>query len=252
MTNVIGKLVEAIEKNVKPTTHPVAVKLAAEGDEISQKHRRPSRDFGNPVAACQGMSMARTFGWTVVLGEDDHACPVGAIGAGHIEPDLFLEGGVAELYQDDPEAARKMEATYPRQPVGAINEIWLSPLARCEFDPDLAVIYGNPGQILVLIHAANYGKGDGIRSSGTGRFGCSEWIAGVAQSGECAYAIPGSGERVFAGTQDHEMCFMVPASKFESLTQGLAVMRKKGMYRYPVPNMNLMNKPKMPEKYSIL
>ena len=108
MSEVIGKLVEVIEKNVKPATHPVAVKLAAEGDEISQKHRRPSRDFGNPVAACQGMSMARTFGWTVVLGEDDHACPVGAIGAGHIEPDLFLEGGVAELYQDDTAAARKI------------------------------------------------------------------------------------------------------------------------------------------------
>jgi len=79
MSRVIEKLIEAIDKNVKPATHPVAVKLAVKGEEIGQKHRRPARDFGNPVAACQGMSIARTFGWTVVLGEEYHACPVGAI-----------------------------------------------------------------------------------------------------------------------------------------------------------------------------
>jgi hypothetical protein len=26
-------------------------------------------------------------------------------------------------------------------------------------------------------------------------------------------------------------------------------MRKKGTYRYPVPNMNLLGEPKLPEKY---
>ena len=252
MSAEIDKLLEAIEKNVRPLTYPVGIKLAGKDDEISQKHRRPDSDIGNPVAACQGLNMARTLGWTIVMGKEDHACPVASIGVGHIAPDLFLEGVVAGLYQDDQEVGRKMEASYSMHPEGMVREIWFSPLARCEFVPDVAVVYGTPAQILVLIQAANYGHGPGIQSSSTGRFGCSEWIAGAIESGECTYAVPGSGERVFGGTQDHEMSFIVPRSKFESLTEGMAAMRKKGMYRYPVPNMNLMNEPNMPDGYSVL
>ncbi len=246
------KLMEALEVNVRSATYPVGIKLAGQNDEIVQKHRRPLRDMGNPVAACQGLNMARTFGWTIVMGSEDHACPVAAVGAGHIPPDLFLEGAVAGLYQDDVEAGRKMEASYSIHPQGAVREIWFSPLARCEYVPDVSVVYGTPAQILVLIQAANYGYGPGIKSSSAGRFGCSEWIAGVSQSGECTYTVPGSGERVFAGTQDHEMSFIIPGSKFESLAGGLAALRKKGMYRYPVPDMNLMNEPRMPDGYSVL
>jgi uncharacterized protein (DUF169 family) len=111
------------------------------------------------------------------------------------------------------------------------------------------VVYGNPAQILTLVHAANYGRGEGVKSFSTGRFGCARWIAGVVQSDECEYAIPGSGERVFAGTQDHEMSFMIPRSCFKSITEALEIMRKKGTYRYPVPNMNLLGAPQLPEKY---
>jgi uncharacterized protein (DUF169 family) len=252
MSEIVGKLNEALEKHLRPATFPVGVKLAGEGEEIGQRHKRPSADFHNPIAACQGLNIARTIGWTMVFGKDDHACPLGSIAAGHMNPDPFLEGTVAGLYQDDPEVSRRMEATYPRNPVGEVGEIWLSPLSRCEFDPDLAIVYGNPAQVLILIHAANYGYGVGIQSHSTGRFGCSAWIAGALQSDEYAYVVPGSGERIFAGTQDHEMSFIIPQSKFESLIEGLRVMWKKGSYRYPVPSMNLLNQPAMPREYDLL
>ncbi|UCF31854.1 MAG: DUF169 domain-containing protein [bacterium] len=249
MSEDIRALSEAIARNVRPGTFPVAVKLARHGEEITQRSKSPVSGFGHPIAVCQGLTIARTFGWTLVFGREDHACLLASVSAGHIEPDLFLQGEVADLYQDDPEVARRMEAGYPRHDAGSIDGIWLSPLDRCEFVPDLAVIYGNPAQILVLIHAANYGYGDGVRSASTGRFGCATWIAGAVQSGECTYMVPCSGERVFAGTQDQEMSFIVPRSKFKSLTEGLAVMRKKGTYRYPVPNMSLMSEPKLPPRY---
>jgi uncharacterized protein (DUF169 family) len=249
MTSIIDNLLTELERNVRPASFPVGVKLAREGDEISQKARHPLKDIGNPIAVCQGLNLARTFGWTVVFGKEDHGCPVGSIAAGHKDPERFLSGAAADLYQDDGEAARQMEASYPRNPVDSVKEIWISPLRNCEFEPDLAVVYGNPAQMIVLIHAANYGHGPGIRSISTGRFGCSTWIAGAIQSGEYTYALPGSAERVFAGTQDHEMSFIVPGSKFASLTEGLREMRKKGSYRYPVTNMNLLKNPSLPGKY---
>ena len=249
MSEILKNLNNAIDNNVKPATFPVAVRLAKKGEELTQRFKRPVSDLGHQVTVCQGLNIARTFGWTLMFDSMDHACPLASVAAGHIEPDEFLDGAVADNYQDDPEVAKRMEATYPRHEVGEVDQIWLSALGRCEYDPDLVVVYGNPAQILVLIHAANYGRGEGVTSSSTGRFGCANWIAGVVQSDECEYAIPGSGERVFAGTQDHEMSFMIPRSRFQSVTEGLRIMRKKGTYRYPVPNMNLLGAPQLPPKY---
>jgi len=225
------------------------VKLAGKGEELTQRYKQPGRDFNYPIAVCQGLNITRTFGWTIRFDSADHACPLASVAAGHIPPERFLSGEVADLYQDDPDVARRMERGYPRHATGEVNQIWLSTLGRCEFDPDLVIVYGNPAQILVLIQAANYGYGEGIPSLSTGRFGCADWIAGVAQVGECRFVIPCSGERVFAGTQDHELSFMIPRDRFQSVTEGMRIMRKKGTYRYPVPNMNLLGAPKLPEKY---
>jgi uncharacterized protein (DUF169 family) len=201
------------------------------------------------LAACQGMTMARTFGWTVAFRKEDHECPLPKVFLGHISPDRMLEGTIADLYQEDPAAMKAMEASYPRWPLGTYEEVWLSPLAGCGFVPDVAVVYGNPAQILALIHGANYGLGTGVRALSTGRGGCAAWLAGVAQSGECTYLIPGPGERVFAGTQDHEMSFAAPYACFERVADGLRYVRGRGAYRYPVPNLAALGEPRMPEKY---
>jgi uncharacterized protein (DUF169 family) len=184
--------------------------------------------------------------------KEDNACPLSAVFLGHIEPDNFLEGKVADFYQDDEECAKLMENSFPRWPVDTTREIWLSPLQTCEFKPDAAIVYGNSAQILTLIHAANFGKGSGVFSSTTGRGGCSAWIAGVVQSGECTYLIPGPGERVFAGTQDYEVAFVIPYQKFENVIAGLKYIRKKGVFRYPVPNLAVLSEPKFPKEYYAL
>ena len=252
MSKVLKNLNDALLKIVKPSTFPVAVRLAEKGEKLVQQFKRPVADLNNQLAACQGLNITRIFGWTLSFDREDHACPLAAVAAGQLDPDEFLSGAIADLYQDDPGAAVRMESSYPRHEAGMVEQIWLSTLERCEFDPDLVVVYGSPAQILVLIHAANYGRGEGIGSPSTGRFGCAAWIAGVVKSDEYEYMVPGSGERVFAGTQDHEMSFMIPSSRFAAITQNLTIMRKKGTYRYPVPNMNILCMPDMPEEYGEL
>jgi hypothetical protein len=61
--------------------------------------------------------------------------------------------------------------------------------------------------------------------------------------------IPGPGERIFAGTQDHEMSFAIPYPKFETVINGLKYVKDQGAFRYPVPNLGILSEPKMPEKY---
>ena len=243
------ELCEALEKYFQPTTHPVGVKLAKAGEEIQQKAKYPLKDIGNRLSVCQGMTIARTIGWTMAFREEDHGCPLGAVVLGHIKPDIFLTGKISGYYQDQEDCAQTMEAAYPSLPFNSIAQVWLSPLRKCEFQPDLAVVYGNPAQMITLITAANFRHGPGIKSLSSGRGGCSTWIAGVPQSDECTYMLPGVGERVFGGTQDFEMSFAIPYSKFENLIAGLKYIRKQGAFRYPVPNLSILNEPKMPKEY---
>lgn len=242
-------LFEALKKYCQPHTLPVGVKLAKAGEKIQQKAKFPLKDIGNRLAVCQGMTIARTIGWTMAFRKEDHGCPLGSVILGYLKPDLFLKGKISGYYQDREDCFEKMEATYPRLPLDSIEQIWLSPLDKCEFEPDLAVVYGNPAQMITLITAANFRHGPGIKSTSSGRGGCSTWIAGVGQSDECTYMIPGVGERVFGGTQDFEMSFAVPYSKFENFIEGLKYIRKQGAFRYPVPNLAILNEPKMPREY---
>ena len=252
MSSTTNELCEAIDQYCRPLSLPVGVKLAEAGEKIPQKAKFPLEDMGNPLSVCQGMTIARTIGWTMAFRKEDQACPLGSVILGYIKPDLFLKGKISEYYQDQKECSQKMEAAYPRLPLNSIEQIWLSPLSKCEFEPDLAVVYGSPGQMITLITAANFRHGPGINSKSSGRGGCSTWIAGVSQSDECTYMIPGVGERVFGGTQDFEMSFAVPYSKFENLIAGLKFIRKQGAFRYPVPNLTILNEPKMPKQYYAL
>jgi uncharacterized protein (DUF169 family) len=249
MSAITVRLYNALNQHGRFSTHPVGIKLAKEGEKISQRAKYPLKNMGTRLSLCQGLTAARTFGWTIAFRKKDHACPLASVFLGHIKPDIFLQGNIAGSYQDKEECAKAMEASFPRWPLDSVQEIWMSPLNLCEFEPDLAVIYGSPGQILVLIHAANFRKGTGIKSLSHGRGGCATWIAGVIQSNECTYMIPGSGETVFAGTQDYEMLFAIPCSQFENLMEGLEFMKKKGAYRYPVPNLAILSRPKIPKEY---
>lgn len=250
MDDIIGKLCETLDKCCKPATMPVAVRLAGRGETPPPKTRYPCRDLGNRVAVCQGMTMARTLGWGVAFGAADHACPFPAVFIGHIPPDEFLKGETASYYVEDQTGARRMEEAYPRWEEGRYEEVWLAPLQKAAFAPDVVVVYGTPAQMVLLIQAANCRSGAGVASFSFGRAGCAGWLAGVIQSGACTYMVPGPGERVFAGTQDHEMSFAIPACRFEEIVHGLEYVRKQGMFRYPVPNLQVLKEPAFPEKYA--
>lgn len=249
MDELTRKLSDTLDAICRTATLPVAVKLARPEDSAPAKAKYPQKHIGHRLAICQGMSIARNLGWTMIFGPQDHGCPLARIFMGHTQPEKFLQGHIAEFYQQDSECMRKMEASYPRWPLDSYSEIWLSPISSCAFTPDLVVVYGFPAQVLALIQGANFGHGPGLTSVSSGRYGCSAWIAGVLQNGECTYMVPGPGERVFAGTQDHEMSFAAPYAKFESLIEGLNYVRKKGSYRFPVPNMGALSEPRIPAKY---
>ena len=83
-----------------------------------------------------------------------------------------------------------------------------------------------------LIQGALYNKGGAVQSSSMGRLGCSAIIT-VMEKNECRYLVPGNGDRIFGMTQDDEMTFLIPASKIDTVLDGLAKTHKAGI-RYPI------------------
>lgn len=225
---------QALNSYIRPLTFPVAVKMLKSEDEMPEKTRRPFQQMKKKVAICQGIGMSRKLGWAVAMGKEDMQCPLGAAPFGFFKNiDFFNEGNFAAgMFTVSKELGKKEEDLVDRFEYGLYSHILVAPLNRTAFEPDLLVVYGNPAQIMRLIHGALYHQGGAIQSSSTGRLGCAAMIT-VMKNDDCRYLVPGNGDRVFGMTQDYEMTFLIPASKIETVLDGLAKTHKVGV-RYPI------------------
>ncbi|MBI3872448.1 MAG: DUF169 domain-containing protein, partial [candidate division Zixibacteria bacterium] len=60
-----------LEKHIRPATFPVAVKMIKPGEPLPAKVKRPKADLGFETAICQAMGLARRYGWTLAVGNED-------------------------------------------------------------------------------------------------------------------------------------------------------------------------------------
>lgn len=225
---------EALNKYIRPSTFPVAIKMLKSENEIPEKTRRPLKQMKKKVAICQGIGMARKLGWAVAMGQEDMQCPLGAAPFGFFKNiDYFNEGNMAAgMFTASKEMGKSEEDLVDRFEYATYSHILVAPLNRAAFEPDVIIIYGNPAQIMRLIHGALYNEGGAIQSSSLGRLGCATIIT-VMKNDHCRFMVPGNGDRVFGMAQDHEMSFLIPQSKIDGLLDGLATTHKGGV-RYPI------------------
>jgi uncharacterized protein (DUF169 family) len=219
---------------IRPQTFPVAIKMLKSEDEIPEKTRRPFQQLKKKIAICQGIGMSRKLGWAVAMGKEDMQCSLGAAPFGFFKNiDFFDEGNLAAgMFAASAEAGKKEEDLIDRFDHGTYSHILVAPLNRAAFDPDLVMLYGNPAQIMRLIHGALFNGGGAIQSTAMGRLGCAAIIT-VIKKDECRFLVPGNGDRIFGMTQDWEMSFMIPMSKMDTVLDGLAKTHKGGI-RYPI------------------
>jgi uncharacterized protein (DUF169 family) len=229
--------IEKIESHVRPATFPVAVRLVESVDQIPPKARRPQRDLGVQITTCQGVTMARRYGWTVALTKDDINCPLTKVAFGlESAPAYFMEGNCcAGMYTCSPEAGAKTESFTHHLPHGQIAAILMGPAARVTFEPQVVIIYANPAQVLRLTTGALWKNGGALKSTFTGRIDCSDEIIRTMATNECQVILPCYGDRVFGQASDDEMAFTFPWSKVDELVEGLEGTHKGGV-RYPIPS----------------
>ncbi|MCD6359137.1 MAG: DUF169 domain-containing protein [Dehalococcoidia bacterium] len=248
----IQKINQTLEKYIRPQTFPVAVRLVSSVGEIPDRVRMPKRDLGMPVALCQGIALARRYGWAMAMGVEDMQCPLGALTLGFLPAkDKFLDGSFnVPFWVKNQDVRAKIARGMPRLEVGKYTYVVAAPLARADFEPQVIIIYGNPSQVSRLVQAAIYATGESVISSSVGGLACGAEITRAILTDQCQFAVVGGGDRAVAQAHDDEMSFAMPVSKIGVIIEGLEATHKAGM-RYPTTSF-LTYKPQFPPSFDEL
>jgi len=210
---------------VRPQTFPLALKLCQSESELPERVRMPKRDLGYPITLCQAWGIARRFRWVMAVGKDDQCCSGGASTMGFT-------------------TARTSDESMNSLQSGKYSHLLMAPLEIADFEPDLVMLYGSPAQIMRLVQAAGRGAGQSVSAIATGFGDCGDVVARTTSTDQCHFIMPSGGDRVFGGTQDHEVIFSIPQSKIEAVTKGLEDTHRGG-FRYPILT-DLRHAPELP------
>jgi len=245
----LAKIDETMSIYVKPQTHPLAIKMLHNEDEVPADAKSPMRDFGALFTLCQALALSRMEGLTIVLDRESQSCPIALSGLGFVNPEEYLSGKYALAPTNQPaETRKKMAGSLPRFPFGKYRYILISPIKTARFDPDVILFYGNGAQVMRMIQAAVFSSGEALTSKSSGSGGCLVEIVAPMLEGKCKYALPGNGERRLGLVGDGEVVFSMPRDRFEAVTTGLKLSHE-GKQTYPVSPGYLKLEYKLPPSY---
>lgn len=216
---------EILNTYIKPQTFPLALRLCQSESELPERVTMPMRDLGYKITLCQGYGIARRFRWAVAVGREDQCCVGGA----------STMGFIAE--RPNEELAKRLEA-------GKYSHLLIAPTEIASFEPDLLLLYVNSAQAMRLAQSVARNEGETVSSITTGAGDCGDIVARTTKAKQCQSIVPSGGDRVFGGTQDHELIFTIPWSKAEAVINGLEQTHRDG-FRYPILS-DLRHAPSLP------
>ncbi len=223
---------------VRLRTLPLAVRFLKDDEGFPDKTRRPSEVLKKRVTVCQGVTMARVYGWSVGLKKDDIVCVPAMIAWGMSAAENPKEE-LSGLFETVGFAANSEIATSQTDSIlcpanGEVAGILISPLGKTQQEAHTVVIYCNPAQAMRLIQGINYHLSGEIDGSFAGKVECVDTLYAAYRLGKPRVSIPGLGDRIFSMTQDDELVVAIPAKILPQLLEGLTEAANKIGARYPV------------------
>jgi uncharacterized protein (DUF169 family) len=227
-----------LEKYLRTATFPLAIKLIKNESEISKDFKRAHNNLDLEMFVCQNFKMARTYGWTMAITDEDCSCKVArtVYNWDEVTPESIEFGNQFSigLYSSDQKVAEKWTKHLhflPKRYKGII----ISPLTRSKIVPDVILVFCNPAQAMRLIQAQLYNEGGVLEFTAAGRAGsCHEGVIKTFLTNKPQLVILGNGDRVWGGAQDDEILFSIPVSSIKSIIDGLVATHTAGL-RYPIP-----------------
>ena len=214
---------------------PVAIKLLTSTDELEaiEYQRRPIRKLNKNRAICQIMAQARFYGRT--LGAEEkylNLCRMGADAYG-FEVDDYAHVYTGKYFTTE-EATRKTIEDMPRLKRGKYHAMVVAPLEGTPIEPDVVVFYGNATQIVKLINAYVYNKGERLSfSSGGDASVCCDPVVVPMQTGKPSLGIPCNGGRILSIPNETDIVFGIPFASLVEILDGIKFIFTRGGVRYP-------------------
>ncbi|GAG63489.1 unnamed protein product, partial [marine sediment metagenome] len=203
-------------------SYPVSIKYIKNiEDDIPVGVRRPI-DTKEKMSICQAFTYARRFKQKLCITAADNFCTPSSVAHGWVPLTMeeFVESQVRQKWSKDAQAEkRRAEHTYAQNFKNIIELAYrgviVSPLTETPVIPDAIMIYCNGPKLTYIINSLNYEHKRKYRIQSTFEgFGESCAKGGLMPfiTRKCQIVIPGTGDRSFAGIQDHELGIGMPAS----------------------------------------
>lgn len=242
------ELEELFFKHIKLETRPVAVILHRDRNQMGRK------PFPMKLNICQLVSLARHGGRAVAGVPDRMVCAIGTSCTGltaTTEPFITGEAAVGK-YTADRETGRVFFAnTFKLGDMGKIYDAMeLAPLGDSPFEPEVVLFYGNPAQIMRLVHTVVWNSGEKVAADTVAEAAVCSAIGFVLSEDRPVIGFPCAGDRRFGGTQNHELVFAAPWwTVRDVMAPNLEALAKQGTL-YPVPP-HMLYEPVMPPAYTL-
>jgi len=225
-------IIRKIEGLLRLKTFPVGIKFLADEEEL--KDNNWVRKIDQPMMLCQLISIVRTFDWTVGATATSISPMCASIVGLQPMPAEIADGTFRSLvWCKTKEDGKKFESSIPRIPTGKHKAIIMAPLVYDPFEPDMALIYANPAQMILLINALQFEGYERMQFHCVGESSCSDAIAQHYLTGKPSLTIPCYGERRYGHAQDDELVIALSPAHLIKIAENLEHLYKRGI-RYPI------------------
>lgn len=201
-------------------TYPVAIRFIKDFSEIPATAQRPTK-MGGRISLCQSFTYARRWGITLAMTFEDNFCVTSSIVHGweDLPAEDILESQVRSGYMDGKEATQNVmnitDNSMFKDKVKDHKGFLVAPLTSLMQSnigiPDVVLIYGNPAQIMHIIHALCY-EGKYIVESKFSGYGesCIKGVLIPFVTKQPQVVLGGTGDRTLALTKEEEMAIGIP------------------------------------------
>jgi uncharacterized protein (DUF169 family) len=228
-------IVAGLNQYLRLRSIPIGMKLfeTVEAMEAVPKIRRPRAKHTTDQIVAQ----ARQLGWTVGITMDDLVgAQCGAVIGLHPQNEEWLSGArMAGVWFKTQADASLHQHAMDCVPHGRYRAMAVSPLTARRIEaPDICLIYGTPGQMILFINGLQWTGYRKLAFTVVGESACADSWGRALRTGEPSLSIPCYAERRYGGVADDELLMAIPPRFLPGVVEGLAALSKNGL-RYPVP-----------------
>lgn len=210
-------------------SQPIAARFVKQEDVVSKDY-----DGQSKLRYCQALYRARR-GEKVYVNAENIVCPASAAAFGLKPlPEKLASGEMMSsmgLFYTKEAAARVM-SQMPRLPMGEYKGVQVSPLAECDFEPQVIIIESQPEHLMWVALASIFKTGDRLQfDSGIFQATCVDSTLTPFVQNKVNSSLGCYGCREATDLEDGECLIGFPFAKLQEIVENLEMLLQKAIPR---------------------